>query len=597
VSKKGLTGAVLIKGIAIGAGKFEETALGEASRKAIQDAVDFIIKNMEEVPWQGRVVSVQDNNAYINASQESGINVGDVLEVYKRGEELVDPDTGMSLGYQISRIGYAQISQIEEKFSIAQVIGGSGGSKGDIVKLLEGGISSIPPVPPKPPEKTAAPKMRIMVIIPEVHITRKIPDPAGETEIIKKLLEKGFDVVDQKMVDAIRYDEQVAKAMKDEKAAAGIGRDYGADVIIIGEAFSEFAGRQPGGMISCRARVEARAIKIDTGSILAADGKHGSGMDISENVAAKTALRQAGGELADYFIKQCDDYFKQLTSAESVKTPTSAGTVQILLSKIQSYGQLIQFEKAIKGIEGVKEVHRLSFSDGRDILPVSMYWKKTGQTRIPASTAWEAQQATPWTPQEATYADADGNGIIDGRDILPIGANWKKTHPGGTPAAPYFASPALRHPATRDIYDTRLDHTKYLSAYQMMLKVLEENPIGKDAIDLKQVLRELIALATRPIPLENLLGQNFPNPFNPETWIPYQLAQEADVVIEFYDVSGRLVQTLSLGKKEAGMYLTKDTAAHWDGRNSAGEKVSSGIFFYCIKAGTFSALRKMVIMK
>jgi hypothetical protein len=235
--------------------------------------------------------------------------------------------------------------------------------------------------------------------------------------------------------------------------------------------------------------------------------------------------------------------------------------------------------------------------DGRDILPVSMYWKKTGQTRIPASTAWEAQQATPWTPQEATYADADGNGIIDGRDILPIGANWKKTHPGGTPAAPYFASPALRHPATRDIYDTRLDHTKYLSAYQMMLKVLEENPIGKDAIDLKQVLRELIALATRPIPLENLLGQNFPNPFNPETWIPYQLAQEADVVIEFYDVSGRLVQTLSLGKKEAGMYLTKDTAAHWDGRNSAGEKVSSGIFFYCIKAGTFSALRKMVIMK
>jgi curli biogenesis system outer membrane secretion channel CsgG len=366
VSKKGLTGAVLIKGIAIGAGKFEETALGEASRKAIQDAVNFIIKNMEDVPWQGRVVSVQDTKVYINAGQDTGIKGGDCLEVYKRGEELVDPDTGMSLGYQISKIGYAQISSIEDKFSIAHVVKGSGG-KGDIVKLLEGGIEDVPPPPPPPPPP---PKMRIMVVIPEVHITRKIPDPAGETEIIKKLLEKGFDVVDPKMVDAIRYDEQVAKAMKDEKAAAAIGRDYGAEVVIIGEAFSEFAGRQPGGMISCRARVEARAIKVDTGNILAADGKHGSGMDISENVAAKTALRQAGGELADYFIEQLKSVSEQPKNAEGAKPPASAGTVQILLSKIQSYGQLIQFEKAIKSIEGVKEVHRLSFSEGTARLDV-----------------------------------------------------------------------------------------------------------------------------------------------------------------------------------------------------------------------------------
>jgi len=369
VSKRGIVGGVYVKGMLIGAGEFEKTALGEASRKAIQDAVNFIIEDMKAVPWQGRVVSVKGANVFINAGQNSGIKIGDVMEVYDRGEELIDPDTGTSLGYQISKIGYAQISQIEEKFSIAKVIRGSGGSKGDIVKLLEGGISSIPPgdvmptIPSEPAEETAAQKMRIMVVIPETHITRKIPDPAGETEIIKRLLDKGFDVIDQQMVDAIRYDEQVAKAVKDEKAAAAIGSDYGAEVIIIGEAFSEFAGRQPGGMISCRARVEARAIKVDTGSILATDGKHGSGLDTSENVAAKKALRQAGGELADYFIEQ-------LTSAGGATTPTSAGTVQILLSNIQSYGQLIQFEKAIKGIEGVKEVHRRNFSEGTARLDV-----------------------------------------------------------------------------------------------------------------------------------------------------------------------------------------------------------------------------------
>jgi len=357
VEKKGILGGVYVKGMLIGAGEFEKTALGQASREAIQDAVDFITAQMKAAPWQGRVVSVKGTDVYINAGQDSGIKTDDVMELYQRGEELIDPDTGISLGYQISRIGYAQISRIEEKFSIAQVIRGAGGRKGDIVKMLEGGINNVPPesvmpiIYSMPAEDTSAiegaQKMRIMVVIPETHITRKIPDPAGETEIIKKLLEQGFNVIDQQMIDAIRYDEQVAKAIKDEKAATAIGRDYGAEVIIIGEAFSEFANRQPGNMISCRARVEARAVKVDTGSILAADGKHGSGLDTSENVAAKKALRQAGSQWADYFIGQ-------IKGQAGSKPPASASTVEILLSNIQGYGQLIQFEKAIKGIEGVK---------------------------------------------------------------------------------------------------------------------------------------------------------------------------------------------------------------------------------------------------
>ncbi len=85
----------------------------------------------------------------------------------------------------------------------------------------------------------------------------------------------------------------------------------------------------------------------------------------------------------------------------------------------------------------------------------------------------------------------------------------------------------------------------------------------------------------------NALLQNFPNPFNPETWIPYQLAKDANVSIAIYNNEGQGVRTLQLGHQPAGLYLTKSEAAHWDGRNNAGELVSSNIYFYHIRAGDF----------
>jgi len=94
----------------------------------------------------------------------------------------------------------------------------------------------------------------------------------------------------------------------------------------------------------------------------------------------------------------------------------------------------------------------------------------------------------------------------------------------------------------------------------------------------------------------NLL-QNFPNPFNPETWIPYQLREDAPVTIRIYSLSGELVRGLSLGSKSAGVYVSTDRAAHWDGRNEAGESVASGIYFYNIQAGELTATRKMVVAK
>ena len=93
------------------------------------------------------------------------------------------------------------------------------------------------------------------------------------------------------------------------------------------------------------------------------------------------------------------------------------------------------------------------------------------------------------------------------------------------------------------------------------------------------------------------LLQNFPNPFNPETWIPYTLAHDADVKVRIYDVEGKLVRELDIGQQRTGRYLSREKAAYWDGRDQLGESVSSGVYFYTLKAEAFSDTRRMVILK
>jgi hypothetical protein len=95
----------------------------------------------------------------------------------------------------------------------------------------------------------------------------------------------------------------------------------------------------------------------------------------------------------------------------------------------------------------------------------------------------------------------------------------------------------------------------------------------------------------------SMLYPNYPNPFNPETWIPYQVATDADVTVRIFDTRGQLIKTIALGQKEVGLYISRDKAAYWDGRNQFGETVSSGVYFYTLHAGDFTATRKMVIMK
>jgi hypothetical protein len=99
------------------------------------------------------------------------------------------------------------------------------------------------------------------------------------------------------------------------------------------------------------------------------------------------------------------------------------------------------------------------------------------------------------------------------------------------------------------------------------------------------------------LPTKTVLLANYPNPFNPETWIPYRLAEDAKVKVSIYDSKGRTVRVIDLGHQPAGSYLHKDRAVSWDGRNNSGEKIANGIYYYQLQADRFSAIRKLVVQK
>ena len=115
--------------------------------------------------------------------------------------------------------------------------------------------------------------------------------------------------------------------------------------------------------------------------------------------------------------------------------------------------------------------------------------------------------------------------------------------------------------------------------------------------DVKSGILALEDLIAYEIPAETELLRNYPNPFNPETWIPYRLAEDANVSLTIYDVNGELVRTIDMGHQSAAVYESRAKAIYWDGRNRFGEQVASGIYFYSLSAGDFSATRKMVILK
>ena len=131
------------------------------------------------------------------------------------------------------------------------------------------------------------------------------------------------------------------------------------------------------------------------------------------------------------------------------------------------------------------------------------------------------------------------------------------------------------------------------AGYDNFIHLWDTGVRSDDAVDLAE--NDGGEVAAQRAPAQVL--PNFPNPFNPETWIPYQLETASDVSLSIYDVSGRLVRTIELGYQQAGLYANRSDAIYWDGRNTHGEQVASGVYVYRLTAGEYSASRRMVIVK
>lgn len=173
-------------------------------------------------------------------------------------------------------------------------------------------------------------------------------------------------------------------------------------------------------------------------------------------------------------------------------------------------------------------------------------------------------------------ADVNGDSVVDIKDLLLVAGSVN-----AEAAAPSVYPQTIFMLTAEDI-QVWLEQAQGLSL---------SGAIYEKGILVLKLLMEALT------PKETMLLPNYPNPFNPETWIPYQLETDRDVLITIYDMKGTLVRTLPLGYQSAGYYTGRDRAAHWDGRNELGEPIASGVYFYTITAGDFTATRKMLIRK
>ena len=271
--------------------------------------------------------------------------------------------------------------------------------------------------------------------------------------------------------------------------------------------------------------------------------------------------------------------------------------------KVWLNGEVVHNNPVNRGAEDFQDTFKVNLVAGDNLLLVKVSERTEGWSMFVGIEA-DMNAAYKRPPDPVVSEDVNGDGVVNILDLVSVSANFGKT--GQNPAdvngdgvvnivdlvkvagemGAGAAAPSA-HPQTLEIL-TVSDVQQWLTQAQHL--DLTDASSQRGILTLEQLLAALIPEKTSLLP-------NYPNPFNPETWIPYQLSEPAEVTLHIYAVDGTLIRTLTLGHQFAGMYQSKSRAAFWDGKNMVGEPVASGVYFYTFTAGDFTATRKMLIRK
>ena len=304
--------------------------------------------------------------------------------------------------------------------------------------------------------------------------------------------------------------------------------------------------------------------------------------------------------IGDSFTEKIDpgddvDYFSiEVTEAGQLSVWT-VGNLDTVGALQNSSGALLK--------TGDDEGEGLNFRIVHDVEPGTYYVKVRSYETATGSYTISAA----FTPAPVLAVDVNGDGVVDVIDLVIVAANFGTSDATAAQGDvngdgevnredilavldALAAQEAVGAPAaisTSESLQRWIDHAKQLN--------LTDTDFQKGIA----VLEQLLATwgEAEAVPKETALLANYPNPFNPETWIPYQLAEPVDVSIFIYAADGKIVRTLALGHKTAGIYQNRNRAASWDGKNVLGEPVASGVYFYTLKAGDWTTTRKMLIRK
>ena len=176
--------------------------------------------------------------------------------------------------------------------------------------------------------------------------------------------------------------------------------------------------------------------------------------------------------------------------------------------------------------------------------------------------------------------DVNGDSSVNIFDLVMVAGNFGKSN---VAAAPTVLANKLTFT------------TQQKRSIQSAIVELEGIPVRSEVEELAFNL--LIAILPDRLPEYTQLLPNYPNPFNPETWIPFELSQDSNVSVTIYNVAGTPVRSISMGYLQAGSYVSQSQAAYWDGKTDTGEVVSSGTYFYTLKTADYVSTQKMIILK